>query len=232
MQRVIDAHPEITMAVHPSLFIDDRGRRVGRWRTPFGGRMRLVPPREVWERLLVQNSLAVNAPVFRRGRVLETGGMDEDLSYTADWDLWLRLAKDGSLAVCRPALGCFRIHALAQTAGMPPAEMRRQLETVFDRHRLGTGSWPPASAAVEARGRYSIALNLAFAGWFHSERPHCGALVAGWLKLGPLGWWRFLRDSRIVDRVGARLRARLTAKGRDRPAATSTDGNNGDSGRA
>ena len=232
MRRTVDDHPEIAMAVHPSLFIDDRGRRVGRWRTPFGSRARLVPPREALERLLVQNSLAINAPVFRRGRVLETGGMDEDLSYTADWDLWLRLAKDGPLAVCRPALGCFRIHALAQTARMPPAAMRRQLETVFDRHKQGGGSWPPASAAVEALGRYSIALNVELAGWFHGERPRWGALIAGWLKLGPVGWWRFPRDSRIVDRVGARLRARLSATGRDPPAATSTGGSSGDSGRA
>lgn len=232
VKRAIEEHPEIALAVHPSFFIDENGRRVGRWRTPFGNRSRLVPSREAWERLLVQNSLAINAPVFLRSRGLETGGLDEDLSYTADWDLWLRLAKDGPVALCCPALGCFRIHALAQTARMPLDTMRWQLQTVFDRHRAGGGSWPPAASAVEGLGRYSIALNLALAGSFHGERPRWGALLAGGLKLGPVGWWRFLRDSRIVDRVAARLRARLAATETDPPAAISRDENSGDSGRA
>jgi GT2 family glycosyltransferase len=234
MRRAIDEQPDAAMAVHPSYFIDENGRRVGQWRMPLSGQTRLMPGRELWERLLVQNSLAINAPVFRRSRVLETGGMDENLSYTADWDLWLRLAKDGPVAVCPSALGCFRIHAQAQTAGMPPATMRWQLQAVFDRHRVGSEIWPPAASSVESLGRYSIALNLALAGWFHGEALGCGPLLAGWLRLGPVGWRRFLRDSRIVDRVAARLRARLASRGaieRDRPAATSTDGNSGDSGR-
>jgi hypothetical protein len=108
-----------------------------------------------------------------------------------------------------------------------PETMRRELEKVFDQHRLGHGGWPRASGPVEAAGRYSIEVNVALAGWFHGGRPPWLRLIADWLRLGPAGWRRYLRDSRIIDRVGARLRARLASRratARDQPAATSTDG--------
>jgi GT2 family glycosyltransferase len=227
VSQAIADYPHASLVVHPSWFIDSRGKRVGRWRTPFGSREGLIDGRGVWERLLVQNSLAINAPVFRTARVLETGGLDEALTYTADWDLWLRLAEAGPAAHCGIPLGEFRIHGEAQTAACLPETMRRELEKVFDQHRLGHGGWPRASGPVEAAGRYSIEVNVALAGWFHGGRPPWLRLIADWLRLGPAGWRRYLRDSRIIDRVGARLRARLASRratARDQPAATSTEG--------
>jgi hypothetical protein len=234
VKRAIAAHPHVSLVVHPSWFIDERGRRVGRWRTPFGSREGLVDGRDLWERLLVQNSLAINAPVFRTARVLELSGLDESLIFTADWDLWLRLAADGEAFHHGAPLGAFRIHGGSQTAAYPPGAMRHQMETVFDRNRAGHHGWPCASAAVTAAGRHSIDMNTAIAGWLHGTRPSFGRLAADWLRLGPAGWRRYLRDSRIIDRVGARLRARLAsraARERDQPAATSTDGSSASSGR-
>lgn len=212
VSRAIAAHPHVSLVVHPSWFIDERGRRVGRWCTPFGSCDRLIEGRDLWDRLLVQNSLAINAPVFRTAPVLETGGLDESIAYTADWDLWLRLAEHGSAAHCGIPLGEFRIHGDAQTATCPPEMMRRELEKVFDRHRHGHGPWERASGPVVAAGRYSIEVNAAIAGWFHGTRPAFGRLAADWLRLGPVGWRRYLRDSRIIDRVIARLRARLASR--------------------
>jgi len=234
VKRAIVDHPHASLVVHPSWFIDSRGKRVGRWRTPFGSREGLVDGRELWERLLVQNSLAINAPVFRTARAMETGGLDETLTYTADWDLWLRLAAAGTAVHLGIPLGEFRIHGDAQTAACQPESMTRELEKVFDRHRLGHGSWERAREPVEAAGRYSIEANVALAGWFHGGRPPWLRLMAGGLWLGPAGWRRYLRDSRIIDRAGARLRARLASRRateRDQPAATSTGGSSADNGR-
>lgn len=234
VSRAITIHPHASLVVNPSWFIDSRGKRVGQWRTPFGSREGLVEGRDLWERLLVQNSLAIHAPVFRTAQVLEMGGLDEALTYTADWDLWLRLAEHGPAAHCGIPLGEFRIHGEAQTTACQPETMRRELETVFDRHRLGHGGWPRASGTVEAAGRYSIDVNVALAGWFHGKRLPLFRLMGAGLRLGPAGWRRYLRDSRIIDRVGARLRARLASRRateKDQPAATSTGGSSVDSGR-
>lgn len=234
VSRAIADHPHVSLVVHPSWFIDSFGRRVGRWRTPFGLREGLINGRGLWERLLVQNSLAINAPVFRTAQVMETGGLDVSLTYTADWDLWLRLAEHGPAAHCGIPLGEFRIHREAQTAAFLPETMRRELKKVFERHQLGHGGWPRASRPVEAAGRYSIEVNVALAGWFHGGRPPWLRLMADWLRLGPAGWQRYLRDSRIIDRVGARLRARLASRRateRGQPAATSTNGSSAGSGR-
>ncbi len=46
-------------------------------------------------RLLVQNFLAMPAPLVRREAMLQVGGMDDTLWYAADWDLWLKLAALG-----------------------------------------------------------------------------------------------------------------------------------------
>ena len=234
VQRAIAVHPHVALVVHPSLFIDARGRRVGRWATPFGSHEGLIEGRDLWERLLVQNSLAINAPVMQTARVMATGGLDESVRYTADWDLWLRLAEDGLVFHCGVPLGEFRVHGAAQTATCQPDAMRRELEEVFDRHRLGHGRWPPASGPVVAAGRYSIEINVAIAGWFHGTRPPFGRLATDWLRLGPAGWRRYLRDSRIIDRVAARVRGRLSSRPapeRDPPAATSTDGSSAGTGR-
>jgi hypothetical protein len=232
VKRAIIVHADASLVVHPSWFIEASGQRVGQWRTPFGARNGLVDPRDLWERLLVQNSLAINAPVFRTASAVESGGLDESLTYTADWDLWLRLAKRGPAAHCGRPLGAFRIHGAAQTAVYPPVAMRQELEKVFDRHRHGHEGWPQANARVVAVGRHSIDVNVALAGWFHGSRPPVFRLLDGMARLGLAGWRRYLSDSRIIDRVAARLRARLasrsgrkrSARETDRPAATSTDG--------
>jgi hypothetical protein len=167
---------------------------------------------EFRERLLVQNNFAILAPTFRRDRALETGGLDASLPFTADWDLWLRMGEEGPVAQCGEPLGEFRIHGAAQTAAFPPGGMRSDYTRVFERHRVGRGGRPGASGPAVATGRYSIEVNVALADWFHGGRPPLLPLISGGLRLGPLGWWRYLRDSRIVDRAAARVRAGLNRR--------------------
>ena len=46
----------------------------------------------------------------------------------------------------------------------------------------------------------------------HGERAALAPLARSGLRLGPGGWQRFLRDSRIFERSSARIRARLLAR--------------------
>ncbi len=215
LRAALDGAPEAALVVHPSWFIDVRGARLGRWRCP-------LPPGRVdralvLERLIVQNFLAVPAPLFRREKALEAGGMDESLWYTADWDLWLKLSTGGAVVHHPEPLAAFRIHPASQTARRSEGgeDLRRQLETVLRRHL-------PAAAGADRRlasvAEFSVELNLALAGGLHRRRAPWGKLGAGFLALGPSGWRRYLRDSRIAERVGARLRL-LGERGRARAAA-------------
>jgi glycosyltransferase involved in cell wall biosynthesis len=181
------------LLVHDTDFIGPAGEPLGRWTCPFLARD--VAPSAFIERLLVQNWVSINAGTFRRAAALAGGGLDERLWFSADWDLWLRMAAGGPVRVLRESLGAYRIHPESQTSArkIVAGEWEDQLGTVLERH---LASWPVGGArrrAVERTARASIAVNAALA-------------VAG--RGGGLRWGRFLRDSRIVQRLLPRLRLR------------------------
>jgi hypothetical protein len=59
-------------------------------------------------------------------------------------------------------------------------------------------------------------MNLALAALAHRQRPDWRRLGGALRALGLAGWPRFLHDSRLVERVGARLRLGVRAR-RARP---------------
>ncbi|HWG44485.1 MAG TPA: glycosyltransferase [Gemmataceae bacterium] len=202
------AHPEVTLFLHASVFIDATGQQLGTWRCPLSP-YRSLRPDSVLERLLVQNFIAIPAPLFRREAALRVGGMDERLWYTADWDFWLKLAAAGETLYDPRPLACFRVHALSQTVrqSRDSGAFRRQHEVVLQRHLPG---WLRRHAELQAIlpqvAEFSTELNTALTGSLHGQIPNLVALLGRWLALGPVGWHRFLRDSRIAERVLARLR--------------------------
>lgn len=210
--RSAEADPAgVAMIVHPVEFIDAGGRRLGRWSCPLPAR---TPSDELVRRLLVQNFLAVPAPLVPAERLRAIGGLDESLWYTADWNLWLELAAAGdALLVDRP-LAAFRIHPQSQTAtgSARGTDFRRQLDTVLERH-LGRhrGRVP---RTVERAARFSVEVNSALAARAHGEPVSLPRLALGLAALGPAAGRRYLRDSRIVERVRARLRAVTSARRR------------------
>jgi hypothetical protein len=159
--------------------------------------------------LLVQNFVSIGAVVFRRDAALAVGGMDEQLSYAADWDFWLKLAAAGD-AIYRPeALSCFRIHGASQTVAISRdcREFERQLNVVLDRHLRPWLEEHPQDRTVARAARFSVTMNTALAGLSQGARPALLPLLRQALALGPCGLHRYLRDSRIAERTLARLRA-------------------------
>jgi len=203
VRGALEGTPEAGLVVHPSWFIDARGTRLGRWRCPLPPGK--VAPALVLERLIVQNFLAVPAPTFRRELALSLGGMDESLWYTADWDLWLKLSRAAAILHHPEPLAAFRVHADSQTAteSSRDRDLRFQLETVLRRH---LGAAAGADRRLASIAEFSVELNLALAARLHRRPAPWSSLGARFLALGPAGWKRYLRDSRIAERVGARLR--------------------------
>jgi hypothetical protein len=193
-----------TLVLHNAVFADARGRRLGDWPCPLPAGS--VPRDVALSRLLIQNFIAVPSPVFPRDLVLNTGGMDENLWYSADWDLWLRLVDRCGLRFIPVAYAAFRVHESAQTVAKSAnlSEMSLQLETVRQRHLQRLDVSPSVHAQVDAAGRFSNAINVFLMGMAHGTRGSVVPLVRDFLALGPRGWQRYIRDSRIIERVRAR----------------------------
>jgi hypothetical protein len=164
--------------------------------------------------LLIQNFISMPAPVFRRDFAQAVGGLDESLWYTADWDFWLKLAAATSIAYIEAPLSGFRIHTTSQTTrrSVHTNDFRNQLETVFHRHFQTWDAHPEVKKKVEKAGRFSIEVNTALAAWTHGFLPPWKDLLHHFARLGPSCWDHYFQDSRIVERMAARLRAGLAGR--------------------
>jgi glycosyltransferase involved in cell wall biosynthesis len=196
---------ESALILHNALFIGPDGEKLGRWTCPLSEGV--VQPDQFMERLLIQNFIAIPSPVFRRKAVLETGGLDEALWFSADWDLWLRLGALGPVRFIAETLSAFRVHPASQTAArkLMPNEWEEQLFIVLNRHMNNWNCTGKLRSSVERVARASIAVNSALSAASRGQSIQALKVLFKLLALGPDGWRRYLRDSRIVQRVGARL---------------------------
>ncbi|MGZ2411720.1 glycosyl transferase family 2 [Sphingomonas sp. F9_3S_D5_B_2] len=209
VQRWIAKAPDAALHLAPTMIIDRRGRALGRWSCPLPAE-RMLETTLVMERLLVQNFISVLAPVFRKDAWLAAGGVDTDLWYTADWDLWLKLAGTGAVMYHREVTTGFRVHgsSLTVTGSRNPEDFRSQMRTVLERH---LDQLPSAMRGrVEAAARASIGVNVSLATAAGGDWKAVAAAASQVLALRPSGIVRLLRDSRLVERILPRLRAKLS----------------------
>jgi glycosyltransferase involved in cell wall biosynthesis len=210
VQRWIAADPDAPLHLAPSAIVDKDGRKLGLWRCPLPSNRDLSSALVV-ERLLVQNFIAAPAPVFRRDAWLRCGGLDENLWYTADWDIWLKLVSGHSVTYHDRVTVGFRIHnhSLTATGSRDPATFAQQMEIVLNRH---IGKMRCLPNEVERAARASITVNSALA--LAAGGDPGGLLRAAWAiaGLGPAGIRRYFRDSRILDRLAPRMRAKLAGR--------------------
>ncbi len=211
VRRQLEDTPSAGLLLHACQFADPDGRAAGTWRCPLPARSPSRPAATI-ERLLVQNFVGIPGAVFRRGLALGCGGLDESLWYTADWDFWLKLAAVADTVYLPRPLAMFRLHPASQTATRSRSldEFRRQMASVHERH---ASRWPAPDAAtrasVERTSRAAIEVNVALAGAYHRAPVEGRRLLAALGALRPRDWWRLARDSRLHERILARLRAGL-----------------------
>ena len=207
-RRWLSCAPEAVLHLAPTVIIDRQGRQMGRWHCP-------LPPEVPLDtdlllgRLLVQNFISVPAPIFRRNAWLTCGGMDELLWYTPDWDIWVKLAANGPVVYHDDITTAFRIHenSLTVTGSRDASDFLRQMQIVLHRH-LGRIS-PARRRRVEPVALASIRVNSSLAAASSGNVTDLFRAAGAMLSLGPSGLGRYLRDSRLHERVGSRLRAKL-----------------------
>lgn len=207
LTQAVAAYADIDCFFTAAVFIDENNGTVGSWRPPFP----CLPVRptviEIAQKLMVQNTVAIPAPVFKRELALKVGGLDEALWYTADWDFWLKLVAHGKVGcLSLPTVG-FRVHADSQTVvrSGDVGLFRQQLETVLHRY-LNVF----ALDAIHTNAAcYSIDVNVALAAALHRQPQALLLLVEPFFKMH----WRMLRvyfqASCISQRVFPRLRLLL-----------------------
>lgn len=208
LRAAVARHPQAAFWVHGARYIDAADRPLGRFAPPFGPRPALIPSARAVEALLVQDTIALPAVLFRKADV-QAQGLDPALWYTADWDLWLRLARRGDVSWMPEDLVDFRIHAgsLTVTGSRDAASFRQQLATPIARH---IDAVPVARRArLRALAEVSADLNATLAAAYHGLPYRLLPLIRRLVALGPCAWWVFWRDSRILARVLPRLRAIL-----------------------
>jgi glycosyltransferase involved in cell wall biosynthesis len=209
LRALIEAAPDVTLFAHDARYVDTNGRRVGRLSCPWSPWPARLQPEHAVRALLVQNFIAAPATAFRIDRAKACGGLDDSLWYTADWDLWLKLASCGPVAYCPEELATFRLHAESQTVkrSHDDAAFLQQMDAVLDRHLPRIGDAGDQESIAHA-GRFSNRLNAAMAFRSHGGAPDWRGLLRTASKLRPADWSRFVRHSRIASRVSSRLRAR------------------------
>ncbi|MDJ0595508.1 MAG: glycosyltransferase [Pleurocapsa sp. MO_226.B13] len=206
LKQAIAAYPQASLYLHDAVFIDGQDKPLGLWQCPLGGKSQVFSAQKMREKLLVQNFIAIPSPVFNRQTALDVGVLNSELWYTADWDFWLKLASMGDTYYIAKPLAAFRVHGDSQTIrrSSSVAEFRQQMRVVVDKHLHVKPKSEVAKVAF-----FSTEVNTTLAAIVHGESPNLIKLAADFLLLGPLGWRRYWQDSRIQERISARLKAKL-----------------------
>lgn len=214
MKRVIEKYPAVNLFLHSSLFIDSNGNSLGLWQCPLPKYPQIVPPGLAIEHLLIQNFIAIAAPIFKRDVALEVGRLDENLWYTADWDFWLKIASFGQNIYYPQPLTSFRVHPNSQTVmrSSSQAEFKQQMQSVVEKHLLGWQVDQNRKQQTSQVAFFSTEVNTTLAAMIHRQQTNMSQLLCSFVSLGPYGWHRYIRDSRIQERVSARLKAKLKVK--------------------
>jgi hypothetical protein len=192
------------------VIVDSTGRQRGVWNCPLSA-VEKEPDRErLLAKLLVQNFLFAASLVVRRDAWLAHGGLEPSLWYTADWDLWLKLVRQGPVRFHPDVTAGFRVHGESATVHFSRAQQEciDQQKFVVERH---IGSLPPARGKQVRRLAHASAHINSYLAEAARGRP-VALLRAGWqaARLGPVGLARYVYRSRILDRALPRLRARLS----------------------
>ncbi len=200
IQEMIEAHPNAALYLTGASIIDAKSTVVGPWHPPFVAGEQ--DPSAYRDRLLVQNSIAMPAPVWKRRAYLACGGLDEDKWYTPDWDLWLKLSLEGPVVFDPRPSACFRLHGSSLTMTGDKGEMAREMEAILDRYRFDDASFEPISRA-------SVRINTALAEASAGASKSLLSAIGIFAMLGPRDAARYLRYSRLVERVWPRMRLRM-----------------------
>jgi glycosyltransferase involved in cell wall biosynthesis len=211
IKNLIIKHSEVNLFLHSSQFVDLAGNFLSIWKCPLSSYPKIIDSNTMIEKLLIQNFISIPAPIFKRNIALKVGGLDEKLWYTADWDFWLKIAGHGTTIYYPQPLSCFRVHPNSQTIKRSSNinDFRQQLEKVLEKHFETWEASENTKKSLFKIANFSIDVNTTLAGIIHGEKVNLIKLIFSFIWLGFPGWSQYLYNSRIIDRVYARIKTKL-----------------------
>jgi glycosyltransferase involved in cell wall biosynthesis len=214
MKRLIHQFPAVDFFLHSSCFIDEKGNPLGLWNCPLPRYPEVIEPGSMTGKLLIQNFISIPAPIFKRETALRLGGLDEFLWYTADWDLWLKMSLHARALYYPEPLSGFRVHPNSQTMARSSYlhDFRKQLVDVFNKNFELWDASDSLKRKTYKSAIFSIEVNTSLAGILHQKDTNIFGLLIKFILLGPTQWHSYLVNSRILERVGARLKTQLMAR--------------------
>jgi hypothetical protein len=134
--------------------------------------------------LLRRNIAATpSAVMLRRATLVELGGFDTSLGFTADWEMWLRLAKrGGGFARVTAPTAVYRVHQRSMTSRLDGAiaDVTALLDRCFDDAAL-----PDSLRAVEPESRFGAMMYLVELCLQQDDLPRGSACVRRALSWNP-----------------------------------------------
>lgn len=124
---VLQASPDAVMVHSHAYWIDGKGKIFG------PPRFEPRPEGRIFAKLARLNHVMNSTPLCRTEAVRAAGGWDEAIFTTADWELWLRLAKRGAIAFIPEVLARTRVASYYNARNID--KTRREWLYVLDKHR-------------------------------------------------------------------------------------------------
>jgi glycosyltransferase involved in cell wall biosynthesis len=123
ISQYLAKHPKVVCVVGGSITIGSAG---GTTPDRFGLPKIVRGERETLKSLLMRGGLSFYQPAsfWRREAYFAAGGLDTNLSFAMDYDLYLRLAQLGPFGHIDDLLACFRLHPESKTINLQPVRQR------------------------------------------------------------------------------------------------------------
>lgn len=179
-------HPEAAVIYGEAWYVDESGRRAGRY------------PVEEFDAARLERRCYICQPAafIRREALAECGGLDAGLHYALDYDLWIRLARRHALVKIDAVLANSRLHAGAKTVASQAEAMHETIEVLRRHYGYAPYNWVYGYAHQRRSGQ-ALAV----------ERPRLSLASAGpALVLGMRYNWRhplrYCRDVLATAREG------------------------------
>lgn len=206
--ETVSSFPDMSMYLSPSYIIDSRGRRLGLWRCPLAEK-KIWGRGEILERLLVQNFIAIPTPVISRESWIAVGGMDENLWYTADWDLYLKLSRINDVFYNPVPTASFRIHTQSLTVkgSKEIVQFRKQINSVIERHIWFVPM--DRRESILKLSKSSMAINVALAAAMAGKLQVAFQSILDDFRFNLKDSFKLIIYSRLFERVVPRLLAKL-----------------------
>lgn len=127
-------HPDYALIGGGAIMIDENGREIRRWLNP-------LTDAEIRRKILFQNPFVHSGVLYFKKAALESGGYDENLAVSEDYDLWLKIGKKWKFANLSDYVAKYRVYSREQS-GSSRLQAARNTKALIKKYKdVYPGYW-------------------------------------------------------------------------------------------